>query len=200
MSKGTHQMNIFIECLAKGMTKKEAYFKAYPKSKNWKNPTLMANNNANMLLKNPYVIEKLKKIQHIHEDDIAWTRKRALEEINYLLDQHRRDLERIDRASDEEIMQIETEIEEITDKLEQCNYDDNKLIEQLTKLNKELIRAKKKIRATSTNTNGIIESAKLLNRMFGYDSLKEPENPVDVERNEMEANLTIEELRKLANG
>ena len=149
---------------------------------------------------NKKIIKRLEEAGYKQEKKIMWTRQKALETINYVMDMNRKDMERIDRAYEDEIQLLNAQILELSQAMTQETdpkriYNIAKTMQELTG---EIALRNKQRRTNSTNAKGIYEGAKILNRMFGYDITKVEINNTDEEREEMEK-LSAEELKELIN-
>ena len=116
------------------------------------------------------------------------------------MDMNRKDMERIDRAYEDEIQLLNAQILELSQAMTQETdpkriYNIAKTMQELTG---EIALRNKQRRTNSTNARGIYEGAKILNRMFGYDITKVEVSTEDTERDEMEK-LSVEELKELIN-
>ena len=149
---------------------------------------------------NKKIIKRLEEAGYKQEKKIMWTRQKALETINYVMDMNRKDMERIDRAYEDEIQLLNAQILELSQAMTQETdpkriYNIAKTMQELTG---EIALRNKQRRTNSTNAKGIYEGAKILNRMFGYDITKVEVSTEDTERYEMEK-LSVEELKELIN-
>ena len=61
----------FVQCLAKGMSQRQSYLKAYPNSKRWKDATV--DNKASKLFKEDEVLARFMELQKLAEDDAILT-------------------------------------------------------------------------------------------------------------------------------
>ena len=139
------------------------------------------------------------RIEELRKKDIAkveWTRQRALNEINYVLDMNKKDMERIAEAYQQDLDRKDYELQQWVQLLTVDNVDTKHVQAHINKLLDEMSDLRKKRRVNAVNIHGIYEGAKILNRMFGFDITKVEINPEDEERNEMEK-LTAEELKQL---
>ena len=130
--------------------------------------------------------------------EVTWTRKKALETINYVMDLNKKDLERINDAYQTEIDLLEAQLMELAAQVQlaktpQQTYNISKQMQDVTA---QIAKCRKQRRTNTTNIKGIYEGAKILNRMFGYDITKVEIAGNDDEREEMEK-LTVDELRAL---
>ena len=147
---------------------------------------------------NKKIIKRLEEAGYKQEKKILWTRQKALETINYVMDMNRKDMERIDRAYEDEIQLLNAQIMELSQQMTQ-ETDPRKIYsiaKGMQELTAEIALRNKQRRTNSTNAKGIYEGAKILNRMFGYDITKVEISNEDSERDEMEK-LTADELRSI---
>lgn len=194
----TQQQKIFVNEILKGSSRKEAFVKAYPLTINWKDNTINAR--AYAMMQNPTIKAQLDKANKRERIKAQWTRERALEEINYILDINRKDIDRISQAYDEDISLQLAKLESLGTRLETEDLDDKERadIEKSIELAaNKIISLKKQRRVNSVNINGILNAAKVLNRMFGYDITRVEVEAVDLDREKLKQ-LTVEELKALA--
>lgn len=196
--KLTPQQELFVENILKGKTQYESYLIAYPKAKNWQRNTV--DSRASVLMSNKKISKRLEEYGYKQEKKILWTRQKALETINYVMDMNKKDMERIDRAYEDEIQLLNAQIMECSQAMAQ-ETDPRKIYsiaKQMQELTAEIALRNKQRRTNSTNARGIYEGAKILNRMFGYDITKVEVSTEDTERDEMEK-LSVDELKELIN-
>ena len=194
----TSQQEAFVECIMEGKSYYESYITAYPKSKNWTRNAIQVA--ANHMMENERIRAKLEEYGWKDKTKVYWTRQKALETINYVMDMNRKDMERIERAYEDEIQILNAQILECSQAMTQ-ETEPRKIYaiaKQMQELTAEIALRNKQRRTNSTNARGIYEGAKILNRMFGYDITKVEINTEDTEREEMEK-LSAEELRELIN-
>lgn len=194
----TQQQKIFVNEILKGTSKKEAFIKAYPMAINWKESTI--NSKIYTLFQNETIKQHLEKANKKQKAKVEWTRDRALEEINYILDINRQDIERISKAYDEDISLKLIKLESLNAQLDNEDLDDkerSKIESDIELLVNRIVGLKKQRRVNSVNINGILNAAKVLNRMFGYDITRVEVEAVDLDREKLKQ-LTVEELKALA--
>ena len=194
-NKLTPKQELFVQELAKGKSQRQAYFEAYPKSKNWKVETVDAQ--ASKLANNNKVLIRLEELRKVTEKKVEWTRIRALNEINYVLEKNKADIERQDKAYDMELEILEGKLIQLTQAATMEGVNVQFIIQEMNEINEQMVRLRQKRRVSAVNTNGILNAAKVLNRMFGYDITKVEINQKDEERENMKA-LSKEELRAIA--
>ena len=139
------------------------------------------------------------RIEELRKKDIAkveWTRQRALNEINYVLDMNKKDMERIAEAYQQDLDRKDYELQQWVQLLTVDNVDTQQVKAHINQLLDEMSDIRKRRRVNAVNTNGILNAARTLNRMYGFDITKVEINQEDEERNEMEK-LTAEELKQL---
>ena len=196
----TAKQEKFCQEIAKGKTQREAMLIAYPSRKNWTQQSIDVA--ASQLMNNKLVISRLQELRAATEKKVIWNRTRALKEINYVLEMHKKDIERIDEACQTEIDLLNLEIDKKVAQLAQIDESiGRRVIIQISKeikeLNEKVAKLKKQKRMNGTNTHGILEAAKILNRMYGLDitkvEIKEPDST-----REYAKQLSLEELRAIA--
>ena len=192
----TPKQEKFVEEIAKGKTQRQAYLVAYPNSKNYKENTI--DSRASVLMKNKKIVKRLNELKQSTEKKVEWTRKKALETINYVMDMNKKDIERINEAFNTEIDLKEAKILELGQEMAQCTSIKElaNLSKRMQNLTEEIAKLKKQRRTSGTNVHGIYEGAKILNRMFGYDITKVEIQQEDTERENLEQ-LSVEELRAI---
>ena len=193
----TDKQEKFIYAIMDGKSQREAYRQAYPKARKWKDASVDVA--ASQLLNNNKIIIRLEELKKIKKEKIKWTRERALNEINYVLDMNRKDIERINDAYETEINLYEAKILELGQQLSQATEvrDMIRISKQMQEHTETIAKLKKQRRTSGTNVHGILEAAKILNRMYGYDITKVEVQPADTERENMKS-LSVQELRALA--
>ena len=193
----TPKQEAFVDGILEGLSQRQAYYRAYPKSKNWKENAV--DSMASQLMSNPKVKQRLKELGWKDKKKVEWTRKKALETINYVMDMNKKDIERINEAFNTEIDLKEAKILELGQEMAQCTSIKElaSLSKRMQNLTEEIAKLKKQRRTSRTNVHGIYEGAKILNRMFGYDITKVEIQQEDTERENLEQ-LSVEELRAIA--
>ena len=194
----TPKQEKFVEEILKGKTQYEAYITAYPNAKNWTRNAIDCN--ASQLMSNEKVKQKLEEYGYKDKHKVMWTRQKALETINYVMDMNKKDMERIEEAYQTEIDLLEAQLMELAQKMPQAKTPQEayRIGKEMQEITAEIALRKKQKRTNSTNARGIYEGAKILNRMFGFDITKVEIKTQDEEREEMEK-LTAEELKELIN-
>lgn len=192
----TPKQELFVDCIMQGKTQYESYITAYPKAKKWKRNSVDCN--ASQLMEDTKIKQRLKELGYKDHRKVMWTRQKALETINYVMDMNRKDMERIDRAYEDEIQLLNAQIMELSQAMAQETNPQRiyGIAKQMQELTAEIALRNKQRRTNSTNAKGIYEGAKILNRMFGYDITKVEISNEDTEREEIEK-LSAEDLRDI---
>jgi len=153
----TKPQEIFIQELLKGNTQRQAYLKAYPSRKNWKENSLDAA--ASTLFKNNKVRKRydelLNKMREEETKKTMWTREQSIETLRYVIDVNKKDLERINKAFEEELEALQKLMQENPEKAPQYL--------------KEILKQRKLRRASKVNNQGIIDAVAELNKMQGFN-------------------------------
>lgn len=191
----TAKQEEFCQQLMMGKTQRESYMTAYPKSRNWKSNSV--DYNASNLIRQPNIQKRLHELGYRDAKKVQWTRQKALETINKAMEMHQQDMERIEKAYQEDLDRKDLELKQWVELLTVDNIDTQRVQNHINKLLDEMSDLRKIRRINAVNTHGIYEGAKLLNRMFGYDITKVEINPEDEERENMKS-LSVEELKAIA--
>ena len=194
--KLTAKQEEFCQQLMMGKTQHDAYIAAYPKAANWTKNCI--DYNASDLAKQPKIKKRLQELGWRDAKKVQWTRQKALETINKAMEMHQQDMERIEKAYQEDLDRKDLELQQWVNLLSVENVDTQRVQNHINQILDEMSDMRKKRRINAVNTHGIYEGAKILNRMFGYDITKVEINPKDEEREEMEK-LTADELKELIN-
>ena len=130
--------------------------------------------------------------------EALWTRQRALETIDYVMEYNKKEMERLDKAYQDEIDLLEARLMEISAMAKDAKTPDQmyKIGKQMQDITSQITKAKKQKRVNDTNIKGIYEGAKILNRLQGLDVQKVEVKNVDEEKEELNK-LSAEELRKV---
>lgn len=196
----TPKQEKFVQCIREGKTQYEAYITAYPISKNWKRNSIDCN--ASQLMNDTKILQRLRELGYKEEKKIEWTRRKALDTINKVIEYNAEDMERINNAYIRERQQYEAELVQlanvltVTDKTD-SNVNKDAIITRMKEVNDRIAQLDKQPRVNKTNISGILEASKILNRMFGFDITKVEINSEDEERENMKA-LSKEELKAIA--
>lgn len=194
--KLTAKQEEYCQQLMMGKTQHEAYITAYPRAKNWTRNCV--DYNASDLAKQPKIQKRLKELGYRDAKKVQWTRQKALETINKAMEMHQQDMERIEKAYQEDLDRKDLELQQWVNLLSVENVDTQRVQNHINQILDEMSDLRKIRRINAVNTHGIYEGAKILNRMFGFDITKVEINPKDEEREEMEK-LTADELKELIN-
>lgn len=191
----TSKQETFVDAIMQGKSQRQAYYTAYPKSRKWKETSVDCA--AYQLMENIKVINRLKELGWKDKKKVEWTRKRALEEINYVLDINKQDIERQQQGYEEEITIKQQELAEWVKLLTIENIDKEAVNKEIKSIVKQITALKQRRRVSAVNNNGILNAARVLNRMFGYDITKVEIQQQDQEKENMRE-LSIEELKAIA--
>ena len=99
--------------------------------------------------------ELLHRIREEETKKTMWTREQSIETLRYVVDVNKKDLERIDRAAEEEL-----------ELLQQMMTQDP---ERAASYIKEALRKRKARRASQVNNKGITDAVAELNKMQGFN-------------------------------
>ncbi len=192
------EQEAFVDCIMEGKSYYESYITAYPRSKKWTRNAIQVA--VNHMMENENIKAKLAEYGWRDKTKIYWTRQKALETINYVMDMNRKDMERIEQVYEDEIQILNAQIMECSQAMAQETNPQKiySIAKQMQELTAEIALRNKQRRTNSTNARGIYEGAKILNRMFGCDITKVKISNTDEEREEMEK-LSAEELKELIN-
>lgn len=193
----TPKQQKFVDNILQGKTQYESYLIAYPIAKNWQRNTV--DSRASVLMTNKKIIKRLEEAGYKQEKKIMWTRQKALETINYVMDVNREEMERINKAYEDEIQLLNVSIMELSQQMAE-EKDPRRIYgiaKQMQQLTAEIALKNKQRRTNSINVKGIFEGAKILNRMFGYDITKVEIKQEDIEKDNIKQ-LSVEELKELA--
>ena len=153
----TRPQEIFIQELLKGNTQRQAYLKAYPSKKKWKESSL--DTAASNLLKHNKVKTRyeqlLNKMREEETKKTMWTREQSIETLRYVIEVNKKDLERINKAFEEEL--------ELLQKLMQ--EDPENAFQYL----QQILKQRKSRRASQVNNKGITDAVAELNKMQGFN-------------------------------
>lgn len=191
----TKQQEKFCGEVAKGETYTNAYLVAYPKSKNWQIEAVWVE--ASKLAKKEKIQKRIRELEEDTQEDINWTRKKVLANINYLIDDNKSAIRRKKEIYEEMIQEKYQELMQWVNLKNIQNVDIkgvNKNIKLLTDSIRQLELQKNNIQL---NTKGLLSALQIINRMQGYDITKVEIQQVDEERENMKA-LSKEELKAIA--
>jgi hypothetical protein len=88
----TRQQEIFCQEVAKGETQTDAYLVAYPKSKNWQREGVWVQ--ASIMMGKEKIQKRIAVLKENTEEDVTWTRKKVLSNINYAIDKTKGNIDR----------------------------------------------------------------------------------------------------------
>ena len=160
------QQEAFVDCVMEGKSYYESYITTYPRSKKWTRNAIQVA--VNHMMENENIKAKLAEYGWRDKTKIYWTRQKALETINYVMDMNRKDMERIEQAYEDEIQILNAQIMECSQAMAQETNPQKiySIAKQMQELTAEIALRNKQRRTKSTNARGIYEGAKILNRMF----------------------------------
>lgn len=193
----TPKQQKFVEGILQGKSQRQAYLDAYPTAKKWTwNSIDVA---ANHMMENNKILIRLKTAGYKDEKKIEWTRQKALETINMVMEMNKEDMIRINETYDEELEAKYNELEEWIALLKVPGIDEKGVNKKIDKIKQDIANLKKQRRVNSVNTRGIYDGAKLLNRMFGLDITKVEIKQTDNNDKQEINKLSAEELRQIIN-
>ena len=192
----TPKQEKFVDGILEGKTQYQAYLEAYPNAQTYKRKSV--DELASSLMRNTKIKSRLEQLGYRDKTKVMWTRQRALEEINYMLEVNRKDIERREQTYEQMKAQKFKDLQDWIQLKGVPNIDEKGVQQQIDRLIKEIQNIELKRRADAVNNNGIVNAAKTLNRMFGFDITKVEVNTIDEEREEMDK-LTADELKELIN-
>lgn len=153
----TKQEEVFVNGLAQGLSQRQAYLKAYPKRRKWKENSL--DNHACLIRKKPKVSQRYAELMETlraeEQAKTKWTREQSIETLRFVVDKNKEDLERINRAAEEEV-----------EMLLQLMQDHP---EKAPEFAKQLLKQKKQRRISGIHNGGIIGAVAELNKMQGFN-------------------------------
>lgn len=155
--KLTKQQEIFVNEMVKGKTQRQAYIKAYPSKKNWKESSLDVE--ASKLFKQSKVRQRydelLNTMRKEEQEKTKWTREESIETLRYVIDKNKEDLNRIQDAAEEELQLLARQIEENP--------------EMAPVLVQAMLKQRKSRRISSIHNGGIVSAVAELNKMQGFN-------------------------------
>lgn len=153
----TVAQEIFVQELIKGSTQRKAYLKAYPNKIKWKEHSIDAN--ASTLFRQERVRRRYDELMDFirkeEQEKTQWTRSQSIETLRFVVDKNKEELDRINKASEEEL--------ELLQKLMLENPDKALLFVR------EIIQKKKSRRISSIHNSGIVSAVSELNKMQGFN-------------------------------
>ena len=84
MSKLTAKQEKYVQGLVAGLSQRQAYMKAYPNSKKWKERTV--DSRASELLKQSNVLGRYNELMDEHKDKALWTREDSVNKLIWLIE------------------------------------------------------------------------------------------------------------------
>jgi len=107
-------------------------------------------------MKNKKIVTRLAEAGYKQKEKIEWTRQKALETINYVMDLNRKDLERIDDACQTEIDLYEVKLSEKGRQMAKAGAEGNtrltiQLAKEMQEITDTIAKLKKQKRANTTN-------------------------------------------------
>jgi hypothetical protein len=157
VNKLTKPQEVFIQELLKGSSQYEAYLKAYPSKKTWKRNSI--DTEASKLFKNAKVKQRYDDLlQQMREEETKktmWTRNHSIETLRYVIDVNKKDLERINKAFEEELELLQKLMQEDPEKAPQYLQ--------------QILKQRKSRRASQVNNKGITDAVAELNKMQGFN-------------------------------
>lgn len=155
--KLTKQQELFVNELVKGNTQRQAYLKAYPSKKKWKESSLDCE--ASKLFSNSKVKQRydelLYKMREKEQEKTMWTREESIETLRYVIDVNKKDLDRINNAFEEELELLQKLMQEDPEKAPQYLQ--------------QILKQRKSRRASQVNNKGITDAVAELNKMQGFN-------------------------------
>lgn len=153
----TKQQEIFVQSLIEGDSQRKAYIKAYPSTKKWKDNSIDCE--ASKLFNQSKIKQRYDDLlQQVREEETKktmWTREQSIETLRYVVDVNRKDLERINKAHEEELEVLQKMMAEDPDNAPQYL--------------KAILKQRKSRRASQVNNKGITDAVAELNKMQGFN-------------------------------
>lgn len=153
----TKQQEIFVQSLVEGDSQRKAYIKAYPSRKKWKDNSIDCE--ASKLFNQPKIKQRydelLKQVREEETKKTMWTREQSIETLRYVIDVNKKDLERINKAYEEEL-----------ELLQKMMVEDP---ERAPLYLQQIIKQRKSRRASQVNNKGITDAVAELNKMQGFN-------------------------------
>ena len=192
----TKQQEIFCQEIAKGETQTDAYLVAYPKSKEWQREGVWVA--ASQLAKKDKIQKRIQQLEEDTQEDINWTRKKVLANINYLLDDNKGSVRRKKEIYEEMIQEKYNELIQWVSLRTVKNVDIKGVEKNIKLITNEIRQLELQKNNIQLNNKAIISALSVINRMQGYETTKVEIQENDKERENMEQ-LSVEELRQLIN-
>lgn len=155
-TKLTQGQEIFIREVVNGRSHIEAHKIAYPKSKS---SDKVRSDIAYRIMSKPAVRERyeqlLQEMREREQEKQIWTRELATENLRFLVEEHRREIVRIQQAYEEELEILAKNLKEHP--------------EQADQIISKMISAKKSTRIDFTSSKGMTAAIAELNKMQGFN-------------------------------
>ena len=153
----TKQQEIFVQSLIEGDSQRKAYIKAYPSRKKWKDNSIDCE--ASKMFNQPKIKQWYDDLlQQVREEETKktmWTREQSIETLRYVIDINKKDLDRINKAAEEEL-----------ELLQRLMLEDPERAQQYVR---EILKQRKARRASQVNNKGITDAVAELNKMQGFN-------------------------------
>ena len=151
----------FVTYILQGMSQYQAYKKAFPSCKKWKDQSIRSN--AYKLRHQPKIeariLERQEMIAQQENDEVIWSREKATAALMGVITRANNDLDRINNAFDEQLAFIELSIEKCTNEKEKVQ------------LMNKFFNLKRQRRVSISQTSSIIQASAELNKMNGFNML-----------------------------
>ena len=190
-NKLTQQQETFCIEVAKGNTQTEAYLIAYPKSKKWQKEAVWVQ--ASILSSKKKIQDKIDELKEDTQKDVTWTRKQVLANLDYILWQHKSNILR------KEIIYNDM-LDEKYKAFEKYINTENADEQKIEKMKNEIRQIELQKNTSPVDIKGILSVIQIINKMQGYNIVKEPEEENNDTIEEYRKQLSIEELKTLAYG
>ncbi len=190
-NKLTQQQETFCIEVAKGNTQTEAYLIAYPKSKKWQKEAVWVQ--ASILSSKKKIQDKIDELKEDTQKDVTWTRKQVLANLDYILWQHKSNILR------KEIIYNDM-LDEKYKAFEKYINTENADEQKIEKMKNEIRQIELQKNTSPVDIKGILSVIQVINKMQGYNIVKEPEEENNDTIEEYRKQLSIEELKTLAYG
>src|SRR5699024_8161203 len=80
----TAKQEKYVQGLVAGLSQRQAYYKAYPHSKNWTERTV--DSRASELLKKSNVLGRYNELMDEHKEKALWTREDSINKLSWLIE------------------------------------------------------------------------------------------------------------------
>lgn len=196
--KLTMQQEKFCQEIAKGETQTDAYLIAYPKSKKWLRQSVWVE--ASKLMDKEKIQKRIEELKEDTLNDVKWTRKKILSNLNYILSESKQSIERKKQIYQEMIDDKYKELMQWVNLLNVENINTKGVNKNINRIKKEINDLELQKNINPSDTKGILNTIKIINRMQGYDLTKQEQedNNENEKVEELRRELTIDELRQLA--